>query len=127
MSNSDKAPGKNGSKHSTLGDPDHDRGFDEPWQAQAHAIAQVLLERGHIDKNDWSTMLGAAIRRRLANGEPDTTETYYAALTDAIVEILDVDTANLEQLASAWREAYAHTPHGQPVVLESGSPTQTVG
>ena len=55
-------------------------GFDEPWQAQAHAMSQVLLESGRIEANVWAETLGAAIRKRLASGAADTTETYYAAL-----------------------------------------------
>ena len=44
------------------------------------------IENGRIEPAAWSAVLGAAIRERLANGAPDTTETYYAALTDALVD-----------------------------------------
>jgi hypothetical protein len=93
--------------------------FDEPWQAQAHAIVQVLLESGKLEANAWSQSLGAAIRERLANGSPDTTETYYSALTDALTSTLSLDSTELIDVIEAWRAAFETTPHGEPVHLEA--------
>ncbi len=94
-------------------------GFDEPWQAQAHAMSQVLLESGRIEANVWAETLGAAIRKRLASGAADMTETYYAALTDALETVLAVDGQELADVAEAWRDAYETTPHGKPVLLKT--------
>lgn len=94
-------------------------GFDEPWQAQAHAISRVLLERGQIDANTWAETLGAEIRKRLASGAADTTETYYMALTDALEAVLSVEDQELANIVEAWRTAYETTPHGKPVLLKT--------
>ncbi len=94
-------------------------GFDEPWQAQVHAMSQVLLESGQIEAEVWAGTLGAAIRKRFASGAPDTTETYYKALTDALETVLALDVQELAQFAEAWRDAYETTPHGKPVILKS--------
>ena len=91
--------------------------FDEPWQAQAHAMAQVLLEQNLIDPTAWSEALGASIEKALTAGAADTPTTYYAALTDALVSVLGVDAAEFHALIEAWRGAYESTPHGQPVTL----------
>ncbi|MFT4583149.1 MAG: hypothetical protein ACI915_002187 [Gammaproteobacteria bacterium] len=101
------------------GAPNPPPGFDEPWQAQAHAMVQVLLDSGKLEANAWSQSLGAAIRERLASGSPDTTQTYYGALTDALTSILSVDAAELGDVIEAWRAAFETTPHGKPVHLEA--------
>lgn len=93
-------------------------GFDEPWQAQVHGISRVLIETGKIDPQAWARTLGGAIRKRLDAGAPDTTETYYIAMTDAIEAVLAVDEVALTEFVEAWRHAYETTPHGQPVVLD---------
>lgn len=94
-------------------------GFDEPWQAQIHAISRVLLETGRVAPQRWAETLGAAIRRRLTAGAPDTPETYYMAMTDAVAAVLALDEAALDTLTEAWRHAYETTPHGRPVTLGS--------
>lgn len=95
--------------------------FDAPWQAQAYAMSQVLIERGRIAPADWSAALGAAIRRRLAGGAPDTTETYFEAVAEALETVLAVADDEIARIADAWRQAYETTPHGKPVRLKSGN------
>jgi len=92
-------------------------GFDEPWQAQVHGISRVLIETGKIEPQAWAETLGGAIRKRLDAGAPDTTETYYIAMTDAVEAVLAVDKSALDGFVEAWRHAYETTPHGQPVLL----------
>ena len=104
-----------------MNEPDTEEPFAEPWQAQALAAAMSLQEEGVITASEWSEALGAAIRRAQARGDPDTGETYYHHVIDAIETILsDKQLINLEEVAkrkNAWVDAYRRTPHGQPVKL----------
>lgn len=95
--------------------------FQEPWQAQAYAMAQVLIENGSMTRGDWSSAFGAAIRARLAAGAEDTTDTYFAAVGDALARVLALEGAELDQKITGWRNAYETTPHGKPVVLAGTS------
>ena len=91
--------------------------FDEPWQAQAYAMAQVLIENGLMTPGSWANAFGAAIRSRLASGAEDNTDTYFAAIGDAVASELGLDEAELDQIMANWRNAYETTPHGKPVIL----------
>src|SRR5688572_11059139 len=51
--------------------------FQEPWQAQAFAMAVALQSRGLFAWSDWAEMLGQEIRKAQAAGDPDTGATYY--------------------------------------------------
>lgn len=88
--------------------------FEEPWQAQAFAIAVLLSERGLFSWAEWTQTLGAEIAR--APERP-----YYEAWLDALEGLLRskglAGSGELEALAEAWREAAEATPHGQPIVL----------
>ena len=102
----------------------HDDGsalFEEPWQAQALALADTLTKAGVFTPSAWSDALGAALRRAEAAGRPDTPATYYAAVVAALEELLETSgTLTHETVAErqeAWRRAYLETPHGQPVEL----------
>lgn len=98
--------------------------FDEPWQAQALAMADMLVRRGIFTPVAWSEALGGALRRAAAAGRPDTPGTYYAAVVEALEELLEQAGAlshdALHERLEAWREAYRTTPHGQPVELRRG-------
>jgi nitrile hydratase accessory protein len=88
--------------------------FEEPWQAQAFAIAVSLSERGLFSWSEWAEALGAEIAR--APERP-----YYEAWLDALEELLLANgvalPGELARLTEAWREAAEATPHGQPIVL----------
>jgi len=91
--------------------------FDEPWQAQSYAMTQVLIENGLMTPKSWASAFGAAIRARLASGAEDTTETYFAAIGDALMNELGLERSEVDQTMNNWRTAYETTPHGKPVVL----------
>lgn len=95
--------------------------FEEPWQAQALAIAQSLQDAGVISPGQWSEALGAAIRRAQAAGDPDLGDTYYLHVLDALEHVLAeahlLTRDSLEKRRSEWEAAYRRTPHGQPVEL----------
>jgi nitrile hydratase accessory protein len=88
--------------------------FEEPWQAQAFAIAVSLSERGLFSWGEWAEALGAEIAR--APERP-----YYEAWLDALEGLLGAkgiaSPGELDELTEAWREAAEATPHGQPIVL----------
>jgi nitrile hydratase accessory protein len=96
-----------------LNAPDAPR-FDEPWQAQAFAMAVALNQRGLFDWSEWTKALGAEIA-----AAPD--ETYFAAWLRALEKMLIAkgvaSGGRLHELAEAWRAAAEATPHGQPIVL----------
>jgi nitrile hydratase accessory protein len=99
--------------------------FDEPWQAQALALAFVLSERGLFSAAAWSEALGAELRRAEARGAPDNQETYYAAVLAAIEQLVAAAGGITGEVLGArveeWRRAYLRTPHGQPVDLAAAS------
>lgn len=97
--------------------------FDEPWQAQALALAFTLAERGIFTPAQWSQTLGNSHRELLSDGAPDTPQTYYEAVAISLEILLSnaegLDGEAIETRTGEWREAYLTTPHGQPVVLKN--------
>lgn len=105
-----------------LADVDGDPVFDEPWQAQALALADTLVRNGLFSASEWSDALGAALREAEAGGATDDQETYYACVLKAL-ELLVADHSDIDFSAMAgkrgdWERAYQSTPHGQPVELK---------
>lgn len=95
--------------------------FDEPWQAQALALAFNLMEQGIFTNTQWSDALGAELQGAQARGEPDDAQTYYRSVLAALEKLLAADgritDGTLSARTEAWRRAYVNTPHGQPVEL----------
>jgi nitrile hydratase accessory protein len=94
--------------------------FEQPWQAEALALAMALIDMGRISKAEWAQALGRAIKR-VELGSNDDGSHYYNHVLEAL-EILAVSKAlttdrALSDRKAAWTKAYATTPHGQPVVL----------
>ena len=95
---------------------------DEPWQAEAYALVQVLTETGRISSSQWAKAFGAALREAAGQGEPDSSDTYYATLSETLQRVLvaggRVRDAEIRQRIDDWRAAYRRTPHGNPVRLK---------
>ena len=95
--------------------------FNEPWEAQAFAMALALQERGIFTATEWSNALGAEIKRAQAAGDSDTGESYYrhwlAALERLISEKGVANRETLRRYHEAWDRAADRTPHGQPIEL----------
>ena len=95
--------------------------FDEPWQAQAFALAVKLSEQGHFSWKEWAAALAEELTSAADRGEPDDGSQYYhhwvAALERLVTEKGLSESPALLDRKEAWADAYRHTPHGQPVVL----------
>jgi len=102
---------------------DNEAVFAEPWQAQAFALAVSLIEAGEIQWEEWARALGDAIAHAEERGIASDGSGYYDLWLQALEQLVAgkglVEAGELGELASAWREAYHNTPHGQPVSLQS--------
>jgi len=79
--------------------------FNEPW----HALVQVLIETGRISSSQWAKAFGAALREAAGQGEPVSSDTYYAALAETLQRVLvaggRVQDAEIRQRIDDWRAA----------------------
>jgi nitrile hydratase accessory protein len=95
--------------------------FEQPWQAQAFAMAVELIQAGRFQWTEWADTLGEEIANARANGFADDGSDYYAlwlrALERLVTEKKLAQPQELDELQAAWHQAYSHTPHGQAVVL----------
>jgi nitrile hydratase accessory protein len=99
--------------------------FDEPWEAQAFALAVRLSEQGHFTWKEWAAALAHELKAAADRGEPDDGSHYYqhwlAALERLVASKGLTDSAAMLARKEAWADAYRHTPHGKPVELGVGS------
>ena len=100
--------------------------FAEAWQARAFALMMKLSEREHFTPKEWTRALARELEDAAHRGEADNGTHYYehwlAALEALVVEKGLTSTASLQERKTAWRSAYLHTPHGQPVELIRSQP-----
>lgn len=61
--------------------------FDEPWQAQALAIADVLITQGVITPAVWSATLGEELQNAQTRDAPDNITTYYEAVLRSLERV----------------------------------------
>jgi nitrile hydratase accessory protein len=92
--------------------------FDEPWQAQAFALALQLHAQGVFTWTEWA---GALSERLKAAGPEDDGSRYYehwlATLENLVTAKNLAADAELHDRKHAWEAAYRNTPHGRPVEL----------
>ena len=95
--------------------------FEEPWQAQAFALAVSLSEVGLFSWQEWSEELGKTITQAQETRDPDLGNTYYKHWLKTLERLLSkkevLDQNALHQRKKIWEEAYLKTPHGQPVEI----------
>lgn len=77
--------------------------FDEPWQAEVHALATLLSDRGLLT---WPEMSGRTSYLELL-----------AAIEQVVVERGLASGDELTSLRAAWDRAAHRTPHGTPIEL----------
>jgi nitrile hydratase accessory protein len=97
-----------------------ERVFDEPWQAQALAMAVALQDIGVISPGEWAEALG---RKRNGAGLRDDGRDYYDSVVAALEEVIETrglaSRKALNELADAWTRAAHATPHGKSVSLDN--------
>jgi nitrile hydratase accessory protein len=95
--------------------------FQEPWQAQAFALAVVLNRRGIFSWAEWSCALGATIQASGAHGEDGATyyQCWLTALERLVAEKRLVEADAVSSRKQAWSRAAHATPHGSPILLEN--------
>ena len=95
--------------------------FQEPWQAQAFALAVSLIQAGKISWQDWSRTLGEEVAGAADRGIAEDGSGYYELWLHALERLVDdtglSTTAELAELTEAWRTAYQTTPHGEAVTI----------
>jgi nitrile hydratase accessory protein len=105
--------------------------FAEPWQAQAFALAVKLSEQGHFTWTEWAAALADEVKAAADRGEPDDGSRYYEYWLAALERLVEakglVGPAALLERKEAWADAYRHTPHGKPIELRPGPPSDRDG
>jgi nitrile hydratase accessory protein len=95
--------------------------FQEPWEAQAFAMALALHERGLFTWGEWAATLAHEIKAAQAAGDPDTGGTYYRHWLNALERLVAEKQVAGEDALARYRNAWAHaaqrTPHGTPIAL----------
>ena len=96
--------------------------FAEPWQAQAFALAVRLSAQGHFTWKEWAAALAEELKAAADRDEPDDGSRYYEHWLAALERLVTAKAlSSREELLArreAWADAYRHTPHGKPVVLQ---------
>ena len=84
-------------------------------------MAQALIESGRIAASKWPLAFGAALRQAADRGAADDSDTYYAAMIEALTTLLvaegGLNGGEIARRVEDWRAAYLRTPHGKPVTL----------
>lgn len=88
--------------------------FNEPWEAQAFALAVSLEAKGLFTWSEWADALGREIK---AQGERSYYECWLAALEKLVEEKRLMSAAERLARIEAWDRAAKATPHGQSIEL----------
>ena len=94
-----------------------ERVFDEPWQAQAFALAVRLSQTGAFTWSEWTQALSAQIAASGSNDGGRYYEAWLAALESLAALKGLAQPTELERRKAEWDQAYRTTPHGEPVAL----------
>lgn len=101
--------------------------FEEPWQAQAFALAVKLHEAGCFTWTEWAATLGEVLKAaedgdNADSDKPDDGSHYYEHWLSALERLVTskglLDKSALLGRKIDWARAYRTTPHGKPVHLE---------
>ena len=105
--------------------------FARPWQAQIFSLVVGLHESGCFSWNEWAEALSGEIAKD-SNGGADGLQTYEQtnpsdsyyrlwlnALEFLLAEKAVLDSDEVRERVTRWRDAYLNTPHGAPVTLST--------
>lgn len=88
--------------------------FNEPWEAQAFALAVTLHEHGAFSWSEWAQALSQELE-----AEPD--RAYYRSWLAALEKLSSAKgltaAPEIDSREREWHDAAARTPHGEPIVL----------
>ena len=88
--------------------------FNEPWEAQAFALAVRLSEAGYFTWSEWAEALSKEITAAQARGDPDLGQTYYQHWLNALERICAekglVGREDMRRRQEEWRHAYQYAP-----------------
>ena len=99
-----------------LQQPEPEKPFGAPWEAEAFAMTVKLHEKGLFTWGEWAAVLGAEIKSK---PQRPYYESWLAAL-ESITEAKSLlNRPEREARIAAWDRAARATPHGQPTLLEN--------
>jgi nitrile hydratase accessory protein len=101
--------------------PETEPTFQEPWEAQAFALAVKLSEQGYFTWKEWSAALAGQLQ---TSPSRSYYENWLAALEHLATAKGLTDGSALLDRKNAWADAYRHTPHGKPVELKKSGDTK---
>ena len=88
--------------------------FNEPWEAQAFAMAVSLHQNGTFTWKDWAEALSAEIH---GGEDRDYYHHWLAALEKLAAEKSLISAEAIDSREQEWHDAAARTPHGEPIEL----------
>jgi nitrile hydratase accessory protein len=88
--------------------------FNEPWEAQAFAMAVNLHQSGAFGWNEWADALSSEIH---SGKERSYYLHWLAALEKIVASNKLASTEELRNCKEAWHAAAERTPHGEPISL----------
>ena len=94
-----------------------ERSFDEPWQAEAFAMAVALHEKLLMTWDEWSDRLGAELKDAVDGS--DYYQRWLKALEGLLIDKGVATKDEVETLTASWHRAAEATPHGKPILLEN--------
>jgi nitrile hydratase accessory protein len=96
--------------------------FEAPWHAQLFALTVHLNEAGHFVWPDWAERFSATLKwhgmAKDLNGGDDYFAAWLETLEGFLAEVDMAAPAAVEEMRSAWEQAYLSTEHGKPVTLD---------
>lgn len=88
--------------------------FNEPWEAQAFAMAVALHKKGLFTWTEWADALSTEIH---GPTERDYYRHWLCALEKLTAQKQAVSPLELQKREDDWHRAAARTPHGEPIEL----------
>ena len=114
-----------------LADEGSDPVFASPWQAQIFSLVVGLHQAGCFSWNEWAEALSREIAEDSNGGadgvmtheEIDPSDSYYRLWVSALEQILAdktiLESDEVQERVTQWRDAYPNTPQEAPVALST--------